>query len=188
MKYIIGLGNPGLQYHKTKHNIGFIAIDMIAKKYNIDINKMKHKGCIGEGYIDGEKVMLIKPLTYMNLSGECAYEIQRFYKADISNFIIIYDDITIEPGLVKIKEKGSAGGHNGIKNIIEHFKTDTFCRLKIGIGQKPKEIKLADYVLGNFSNDDIPKMDNALSTSVFAIEQIITNGVSKAMNAVNTKE
>ena len=156
MIVIAGLGNPGKEYDKTKHNVGFWVIDQLAKEYNIDVTKFKHKALIGDGVIAGKKVLLVKPQTYMNLSGESIREVLKFYKIPIEQFYVIYDDTSLPLSSVRIREKGSAGGHNGIKNIIAHLNTDAFIRIKVGIGEKPNGWDLADYVLTKFSKDDEP--------------------------------
>jgi len=154
MIVIAGLGNPGKEYDKTKHNVGFWVIDQLAKQYNIDVTKFKHKALIGDGVIAGKKVLLVKPQTYMNLSGESIRELVDYYKADPENeLIVIYDDINLAPGKLRIRARGSAGGHNGIKNIIAHLGSQDFYRIRIGAGEKPKGQDLADYVLSRFNRD-----------------------------------
>ena len=152
MFLIVGLGNPGKEYDGTRHNIGFEVINFIANKYNIDVNRSKFKGVIGEGFIGNEKVILLKPTTYMNLSGESIREVINFYKIDDSGIIIIYDDISLEVGKLRIREKGSAGGHNGIKSIIAHLGGDVFPRIKIGVGQPKGD--LVSHVLGRFNKEE----------------------------------
>ena len=154
MFIIVGLGNPERKYDGTRHNIGFSAITVIADKYNISMDIEKHKAVCGKGYIEGQKVILAMPQTYMNLSGESVRELVDYYKIDPeSELIVIYDDINLAPGRLRIREKGSAGGHNGIKNIISHLGTQVFPRIRIGVGEKPKGWDLADYVLGRFAKD-----------------------------------
>ena len=152
MFLIVGLGNPGREYDGTRHNIGFEAIDYISSKNNIDINKSKFKVMFGEGFIKGQKVILLKPTTYMNLSGESIREVINFYKIDNNKIIVIYDDISLEIGKLRIREKGSAGGHNGIKSIIANMGTDVFPRIKIGVGQPKGD--LVSHVLGRFNKDE----------------------------------
>ena len=155
MFVIAGLGNPTKQYEKTRHNIGFDVIDALAEKYNISMDIKKHKAICGKGVIEGEKVLLLKPQTFMNLSGESIAEALKYYKVDItSEFLVIFDDISLEPGHIRIRKKGSAGGHNGIKNIIAMTGTEQFMRIKVGVGEKPKGWDLADYVLGRFDTSD----------------------------------
>jgi len=154
MFIIIGLGNPGREYQNTRHNVGYLTVDAIADAYGIDILEKKHKAIIGKGVIDGRKVILVKPLTYMNLSGESVREVTDYYKTDPkTEILVIYDDTSMPVGQLRIRKKGSAGGHNGIKNIISHV-GDVFPRIKIGIGEKPKGYDLADYVLGHFTDDE----------------------------------
>jgi PTH1 family peptidyl-tRNA hydrolase len=183
MFLIIGLGNPGREYENTRHNIGFDAIDVIAKRYNIDVSRIKFKGVCGEGFIGNEKVILIKPTTYMNLSGESVRQVMDFYKLSKEDVLVIYDDISLEVGRLRIREKGSAGGHNGIKSIISHMGTDVFSRIKIGVGQP--DGNLVNHVLGNFSKEDRKCLDEVLSAVVSATEVIISEETKKAMNEFN---
>lgn len=183
MFLIVGLGNPGEKYDDTRHNIGFKAIDNIAKKYNININREKFKGVYGDGIIQGEKVILLKPTTYMNLSGESIKEIINFYKIDIKDIIVIYDDISLDVGKLRIREKGSAGGHNGIKSIIANLGTDIFSRIKVGVGQ-PK-VDLVNHVLGKFSNDEKEVLSESLDVVVKAVNEALINDVTTAMNKFN---
>ena len=151
MFLIVGLGNPGKEYKNTRHNIGFDAIDVISKKYKIEVNRIKFKGVYGETFIGGEKVILLKPSTYMNLSGESIRAVMDFYKVNQEDVLVIYDDISLEVGRLRIRDKGSAGGHNGIKSIISHIGTEEFARIKIGVGQPKGD--LVNYVLGNVAKD-----------------------------------
>ena len=187
MIVIAGLGNPGKEYDKTKHNVGFWVIDQLAKEYNIDVTKFKHKALIGDGVIAGKKVLLVKPQTYMNLSGESIREILKFYKIPIEPFYVIYEDTSLPLSSVRIREKGSAGGHNGIKNIIAHLNTDAFIRIKVGIGEKPNGWDLADYVLAKFSKDDEPLILSGVEKASHAIEILLTKGIVEAMNQTNQK-
>ena len=187
MYVIAGLGNPGKNYEGTKHNIGFAVIDALAKAYDIDVTKFKHKALMGDGIIEGERVLLVKPQTYMNLSGESIREILQFYKIPIENFLVIYDDISLPPGSTRMREKGSAGGHNGIKNIINHFGNDIFLRIKVGVGEKPNGWDLADFVLSHFSKDDIPMISIGIDRSLKGIEIWLKNGVKDAMNTINKR-
>ena len=187
MTVIAGLGNPGKEYDKTKHNVGFWVIDQLAKEYNIDVTKFKHKALIGDGVIAGKKVLLVKPQTYMNLSGESIREILKVYKIPIEQFYVIYDDTSLPLSSVRIREKGSAGGHNGIKNIIAHLNTDAFIRIKVGIGEKPNGWDLADYVLAKFSKDDEPLILSGVEKASHAIEILLTKGIVEAMNQTNQK-
>ena len=186
MYIIAGLGNPTKEYDNTRHNIGFAAIDALADKYGISVSDMKNKALMGKGVINGNKVMLLKPLTYMNLSGEAIRAAVDYYKIDEkSELIVIYDDISLDVGQLRIRKKGSAGGHNGIKNIILHLGHDTFLRIKIGVGEKPKGYDLADYVLGGFSKEDEALVKEACEHAAEAAAEILTDGPDKAMNDFN---
>ena len=159
MYIIAGLGNPTKQYENTRHNIGFMAIDALADKYDINMIECKHKSLIGKGMINGTKVILVKPLTYMNLSGEAIRAVSEYYKIDeTEELLVIYDDISLDLGQIRIRKKGSAGGHNGLKSIIANLGHDTFRRIKIGVGGKPEGYDLADYVLGHFNGEEIAVM------------------------------
>lgn len=188
MYVIAGLGNPKKEYENTRHNIGFAVIDMLAERHNIRINEAKHKGLLGRGYVNGEKVILVKPLTYMNLSGECIREVLDYYKVDPKeNLIVIHDDISLEPGNLRIRKKGSAGGHNGLKNIILHLGHDTFQRIKVGVGEKPEGYDLADYVLGHFSGTEKKIMEETAQKACDAVEVMMKDGPDAAMNRFNSK-
>ena len=188
MFLIVGLGNVGKEYDNTRHNIGFQAIDYIAAKYNIDINRIKFKGIYGDGIIEGNKVILLKPTTYMNLSGESIREVMNFYKILEEELIVLYDDISLPVGRLRIREKGSAGGHNGIKNIIAHLGTMEFPRIKVGVGEKPKGYDLADYVLGKFSKGERELMDEGYQNAVEAVAAIVQGNMEQAMNQYNKKK
>ena len=185
MKVIVGLGNPGKKYDNTRHNIGFEAIDYIADKEGISINTGKHKALIGTGYMGGEKVLLVKPQTFMNLSGESLRPIMDFYKLEPEDFIIIHDDIDLDVGRLRIRRKGSAGGHNGLKSIISHLGSMDFPRVKIGVGEKPKGYDLADYVLGRFPKEEAETMTTAFKDGAAAVVDMMTEGVEAAMNHFN---
>ncbi|HCA22437.1 MAG TPA: aminoacyl-tRNA hydrolase [Lachnospiraceae bacterium] len=185
MKIIAGLGNPTKQYEGTRHNVGFSVIYRLADKYNIKMNIARHKALIGTGVIAGEKVMLVMPQTYMNLSGEAVGEIMRYYKAEPSDLIITYDDIDLDVGKLRIRAKGSAGGHNGMKSIIAHVGSEEFDRVRVGIGHKPPEFDLADYVLSRFGKDELPLIRDAVDKAADAMEVIIRSGVEAAMNMYN---
>lgn len=185
MKIIAGLGNPTREYEGTRHNMGFSAIYQIADRYNIKMNIARHKALIGTGIIAGEKVMLVMPQTYMNLSGESIGEILRFYKLSPADLIILYDDIDLDVGKLRIRAKGSAGGHNGIKSIIAHIGTETFDRVRIGVGHKPEGWDLADHVLSRFSKEELPVVRDSVSRAADAIEVIISSGIEAAMNRFN---
>lgn len=181
----MGLGNPGKQYDMTRHNIGFHTIDYIADKYGAKLTKLKFKAVYGEATISGEKVYLVKPQTYMNLSGESVRAAADFYKVDPEDILVIYDDISLEPGQLRLRGKGSAGGHNGIKNIIAHLGTQEFPRIKVGVGDKPPRMDLADYVLSRFSKEDREKMEQAFKDAAEAVEVMIAEGPDAAMNQFN---
>ncbi|MGL5647352.1 MAG: aminoacyl-tRNA hydrolase [Clostridium sp.] len=183
MFLIVGLGNIGKEYNNTRHNIGFDAIDAIADMYNISINRKKFKGEYGEGIIGGEKTIIIKPSTFMNLSGECLREVMDFYKLSNEDVLVIYDDISLDVGKIRIREKGSAGGHNGIKSIISHLGTDVFPRIKIGVGA-PKD-DLIKYVLGNFSKEERKVLNETLEAVAKASEVLIKEDAKIAMNEFN---
>lgn len=184
---IVGLGNPGKDYAETKHNVGFVVIDRLAEKYHIQMTKFKHKAFVGDGRIEGERVLLVKPQTFMNLSGESVREIVNFYKIPQDRFVVIFDDTSLDAGLVRIREKGSHGGHNGIRNIINQMGTDMFWRIKVGIGEKPNGWDLADYVLAKFDKDTLPLMEQGYDKAVLAVELILSKGMAEAMNRVNQK-
>ena len=183
MFLIVGLGNPGKEYDGTRHNIGFAAVDYIADKYNIELNRIKFKGVFGEGFIEGKKVILLKPTTYMNLSGESIREVINFYKISKEEVIVIYDDISLEVGRLRIREKGSHGGHNGIKSIIANLGTDVFPRVKIGVGA-PKG-NLVSHVLGKFSEDEIEVLRETIKASSDAVSIIMKADIKEAMNKLN---
>lgn len=186
MIIVAGLGNPGREYENTRHNIGFSMLDRIAKHLNIDILEKKHKALIGKGVLGGDKVILVKPQTYMNLSGESIREVCDYYKVDPENdLIIIYDDVSLDVGKLRIRGKGSAGGHNGIKSIISHLGTEKFNRIRVGIGDKPKGYDLADYVLGHFTKEEQSILDDAGLKMPKAIECIVNEGIESAMNKFN---
>ena len=188
MNIIVGLGNPTREYENTRHNIGFMAIDALAEKYNISVLDCKHKALIGKGIINGNKVVLVKPLTYMNLSGEAVRAVIDYYKADAeSELIVIYDDVSLDVGQLRIRKKGSAGGHNGIKNIIAQLGHDVFLRIKIGVGEKPKGYDLADYVLGHFSKEELAVMQESLCKVDGAVNLMLAGEVDQAMNDYNKK-
>ena len=186
MYIIAGLGNPTPQYEKTRHNVGFDVIDLLSEKYNIRVNEKKHKALCGTGIIEGQKVLLVKPQTFMNLSGESIGAILNFYKIEPeTNLIVIYDDIILAPGRLRIRKKGSAGGHNGIKSIISHAKTQEFLRIKIGVGEKPQGWDLADYVLGRFSKEDRKLVEEAFEKACDAAALMVQDETDKAMNLFN---
>jgi PTH1 family peptidyl-tRNA hydrolase len=185
MKIIVGLGNPTREYEGTRHNVGFSVIQRISDEYGIPVETKKHKALIGKGIIEGEKVILAKPQTYMNLSGESVREMLSYYKCDNSDLLVIYDDISLDVGRIRLRAKGSAGGHNGIKNIIANLGTDVFDRIKVGVGEKPKNMDLVDYVLGRFSKDELELIRDGADRACLAAAEIITGGIEKAMNKFN---
>ena len=188
MYIIVGLGNPTRQYEGTKHNVGFDTIDYLIDEYQIPSSGTGHKALFGKGMIAGQKVIVAKPMTYMNLSGESVRELVNYYKVDPeSELIIIQDDIDLEPGQLRIRKQGSAGGHNGLKDIIGRLGTQNFMRVKVGVGAKPKGWDLADHVLGRFSADDRKRVDEAIELAADAVEKIITDGPDAAMNEYNRK-
>lgn len=188
MFIIVGLGNPTAQYEGTRHNVGFDVIDILADKYNISVDGRKSRAFCGKGMIAGQKVILAKPQTYMNLSGESVRGLIDYYKIDAeSELLVIYDDISLNVGQLRIRQKGSAGGHNGIRNIIAHLGTTVFPRLKVGVGEKPKNYDLADYVLGHFSKQEREVIQDGYERAVKAVEMIVQGDMEAAMNAFNKK-
>ena len=186
MYIIAGLGNPGREYENTRHNAGFASLDALAKRHGIELTTRKFQALAGSGYIDGQKVLLVKPQTYMNLSGESLRAACDFFKVDPEEgLIVIYDDIDLDPGQLRIRKKGSAGGHNGIKHIIQQLGTQNFVRIKVGVGAKPKGWDLADYVLGHFSKEDRGLVDDALKRAAGAVELMVQGEVDQAMNQFN---
>lgn len=189
MFLIVGLGNPGKQYEHTRHNVGFDVMDALADKYHISISEKKHKALCGKGMIEGQKVVLAKPQTFMNLSGESVAELLNYYKLDPEQeLLVIFDDISLAPGSLRIRKKGSAGGHNGIKNIIAQTGTQNFMRIKVGVGEKPKGWDLADYVLGRFSAADRSKVEEAMEEALQAIVLIAQGDIEQAMNTWNGRK
>lgn len=189
MFIIAGLGNPSKEYKNTRHNIGFDVIDVLADKHNIDVSTIKHKALVGKGIIAGEKCILVKPQTYMNLSGESLIDVCQYYKVDVtSELIVVYDDIALDVGAIRVRKSGSAGGHNGMKSIIQHLSTENFMRIRMGVGEKPKGYDLADYVLGHFTKEERELMDKGAIDAVNAIEGIINGDIDKMMNEYNRKK
>lgn len=186
MYLIVGLGNPGSEYKMTRHNIGFETLDYIAAQHDVKITKLKFKGIYGEMIYKGEKILLLKPMTYMNLSGSCVIEYAEYYKISPENIIIIVDDTSLERGRIRLRAKGSAGGHNGMKSIIYHLKTDEFPRIRVGIGSASNAgMILTDFVLGRFTKDEIPVLENAMQRASKAVFDIIEHDINYAMNANN---
>lgn len=188
MYLLAGLGNPGMKYAATRHNIGFDTITRICDDYNISMNIKKHKALMGQGIIAGQKVLLAMPQTYMNSSGEAVREIADYYKLSMQEIIIIYDDISLPAGQLRIRAKGSAGGHNGIKSIIQCLGSEEFPRVKVGVGQKPQGWDLVDYVLSRFPDGENDIIREALGEAARACECIISEGIEAAMNRFNGKK
>ena len=182
---VAGLGNPGRNYANTRHNVGFDTIDLLSHRNNIKINKIKFKSVYGEGIIGGNKIILLKPQTYMNNSGMALLDLYRFYKPPIQNMIVIVDDVDIEFGTIRIRKKGSSGSHNGLKSIIYNLNRDDFPRVKIGIGDKMEGQDLADFVLSRFSKDEREIVDEIITRAALAVETIINYDIDKAMNEFN---
>ncbi len=187
MKLIVGLGNPGIKYASTRHNIGFEAVDYIGETHRISIDKNKFKALIGEGNIGGERVVLMKPQTYMNLSGESVGACMAWYKMKPEEVVVIYDDVTLQVGQLRIRKTGSAGGHNGIKSIIQHIGGDAFPRIKVGVGEKPQGWDLADHVLGKFTNEEKELLQTRLADVNGVVEMMIKKDIDAAMNNYNGK-
>ena len=186
MYIIAGLGNPTAKYDKTRHNVGFDVIDVLAEKYNIKVTENKNKALCGTGIRAGEKVMLVKPQTFMNLSGDSIAAILNFYKLDTATqLLVVYDDITLVPGKLRIRKKGSAGGHNGIKSIISRTGTQDFMRIRVGVGQKPDGWDLADYVLSRFNKEERAAVESAMEDAAEAAALIVSGETDKAMNRYN---
>ncbi len=180
---IVGLGNPGIQYDGTKHNIGFAAMDALCEKYECECKKMKFNAYMGDTVIGNKRVLLLKPLTYMNNSGQAVGQASRFYKIDPPNILVMYDDISLDPGVIRIRRKGSAGGHNGIKDIIEVLGRDDFPRIKIGVGAKPHpDYDLKDWVLSKFAPEHREKVQTSLNNTVKAVNELLSRGIDSAMN------
>lgn len=188
MYLIAGLGNPTKEYDKTRHNVGFSVIDALADRYRIDVSEKKHKALCGRGVIEGQKVLLLKPQTFMNLSGESIRAAADYYKIEPEEMIVIYDDISLDPGQLRIRLKGSAGGHNGIKNIIANLGTQDFPRIKVGVGAKPPRMDLADYVLSRFGAGEQKLMEEAFGEAAEAAVMMMTDGAERAMNHFNAKK
>lgn len=188
MYCIVGLGNPEKKYENTRHNIGFEVIDAIAEKYSIAVREKGFRALVGKGVIEGQRVILVKPQTYMNLSGESVREVIDYYKIDVEEeLIVISDDISLDVGGIRIRKKGSAGGHNGLKNIIKHLGTEQFNRIRMGVGEKPKDWDLVDYVLGHFPKEEREKVDQSIKDAVEAVKIMVTESPDKAMNIYNRK-
>ena len=187
MIVIAGLGNPGKKYENTRHNMGFLTIDRIAEKNDIKVNKIKHRALVGDGFISGHKVLLVKPQTYLNLSGESLREVMNYYNVDIEDLIVIYDDFDIETGSLRIRKKGSAGSHNGMKSVIYQLKDDGFPRVRVGIG-KSGSLDWKDFVLGKVGGAESDAISQAISNAADAVECMISEGIDIAMNKYNKKK
>ncbi|MBE7031235.1 MAG: aminoacyl-tRNA hydrolase [Ruminococcaceae bacterium] len=186
MYIIVGLGNPEKKYDGTRHNIGFTAIELLASRHGISLKKSKHKALFGDGMIEGQKVLLVQPQTYMNLSGEAVRELCAFYKVPTEQVVVLFDDISLPLGKIRVRPKGSDGGHNGIKSIIYQLGSDAFPRVKIGVSAPPHaDYDLADYVLGKFSPDEIKILTPVMKNVCGAVETILSSGVADAMNRFN---
>lgn len=185
MYLIVGLGNPEEEYNNTRHNMGFHTINKLAKQYEIEITKRKFKGLYGSGIIEGEKVILLKPQTFMNLSGESIKEIIQFYKIEIEQLIVIYDDIDIEPGVIKVRKTGGPGTHNGMKSVVHELNTQNFKRIRVGIGMPKEKENLIEYVIGAIPDEDKEKLDKGTDLAKEAVIEIIKSGIDMAMNQFN---
>ncbi len=182
---LVGLGNPGLKYRNTRHNVGFDTIDILSKKYSINIGQLKHKALIGDGFIEDKRVLLVKPQTYMNASGESVRDIVEWYKTPIDRLILIYDDIDLPLGKIRIRRGGSAGTHKGMKSVIYHLQMDTFPRIRIGIDKVPQHMDIIDYVLGKFNKDEKNIITHSIAKASEAAVTIIKLGVDEAMAKFN---
>lgn len=185
MYLIVGLGNPEAEYDKTRHNMGFNVINNLSKKYEIEVSRNKFNGLFGTGIIEGEKVILLKPQTYMNSSGESIIEYKNFYKLENDNILVIYDDIDIEPGEIRIRRKGSPGSHNGMKSVVHFLNSDEFPRVRIGIGRPTEEDELIEYVIGAIPDEDWEFLNKGIDKGTEAVIEIIKNGIDNAMNLYN---
>lgn len=187
MHIIAGLGNPGRKYENTRHNLGFITVDRLAEEHGISVTKSKHKALIGEGRISGQKVLLVKPQTFMNLSGEAVRAVMDYYKEPVENLLVIYDDADIPAGAVRIRKKGGAGTHNGMKSVVSCLGDDGFARIRIGIGTQDDR-DIVDHVLGGFTREEADVMREAVLTAVSAVECMLSEGIDIAMNEYNTRK
>jgi len=185
MKVIVGLGNPGKEYADTHHNVGFMVLDKLARKHGIEVIDLKHKALIGKGVIEGERVLLVKPQTYMNLSGESVRQVVDYFKVEPDDIIVIYDDIDLEPGSLRIRKNGSAGSHNGMKSVVKMLGITEFPRLRVGIGNKPEGWDLADYVLSRITPESDKELTEGINKAALAVECIIADGIDAAMNKYN---
>ena len=183
---LVGLGNPGDQYENTRHNVGFLVVEELADRAKVPVQKLKYRALTNTATIGGQKVLLMKPITYMNLSGEAVRQAVDFYKVPADHVLVVSDDTALAVGRLRIRKGGSAGGHNGLKNIIQHLGTDQFPRVRLGVGEKPHpDYDLADWVLGKFQGEDKKAMDAAVKKAADAIECILSQGLDKGMNRFN---
>ncbi|EEM13180.1 Peptidyl-tRNA hydrolase [Bacillus pseudomycoides] len=185
MKLIVGLGNPGREYELTRHNIGFMGIDELAKRWGISLSEQKFKGMYGSGFVNGEKVILLKPLTYMNLSGESIRPLMDYYKIGVEDFVVMYDDLDIPVGKLRLRMKGSAGGHNGVKSTISHLGTQEFQRIRMGIDRPKNGMKVVDYVLGRFTAEELPEVNQSIEKAADACEEWLKKPFLQIMNTFN---
>lgn len=188
MYLIVGLGNPEADYSKTRHNMGFNVINKLSEKYGIEVNKTKFKALVGNGIIEGEKVVLLKPQTFMNLSGEALIEAMNFYKISNEDIIVIYDDIDTLPGTIRIRKTGSAGSHNGMKSVIHNISTEEFSRIRVGIGRPEHTNDMINYVIGHIPENEVEILDEGCEIAKEAVIEIIKNGIDSAMNKFNKKK
>ena len=187
VKFIIGLGNPGKDYVGTRHNIGFEVIDRLSSELGIEINRAKHRAHFGEGFMGRQKIVLVKPQTYMNLSGDCVRDMLHFYKRTAPDIIVVYDDCDLSLGQIRIRERGSAGTHNGMKSMIYQLNTDEFVRVRVGIGEKPQRMQLANYVLSKFAKHELEDTAFGIIKAADAAVAVLKEGSSAAMNRFNAK-
>ena len=187
MYLIVGLGNPEADYSKTRHNMGFNVINKLSEKYGIEVNKSKFKGLVGNGIMEGEKVVFLKPQTFMNLSGESVIEAMNFYKISPEELVVIYDDIDIEPGVIRIRRNGSAGTHNGMRSIVEHIKTEAFPRIRVGIGKPQGHMDMISHVIGHIPEEEVKLLDEGVELAKNAVIETVKNSIDSAMNKFNKK-
>ncbi|WP_041808478.1 aminoacyl-tRNA hydrolase [Evansella cellulosilytica] len=185
MKLVVGLGNPGSKYDGTRHNVGFEVIDRCQQLFQLDLDQSKFKGIYGYKVIEGEKIFLLKPLTFMNLSGESVIPLMKYFKIPTEDLLVIYDDLDLAPGKIRLRQKGGAGGHNGMKSIISHLGTEEFNRIRIGIGRPPKGYAVPDYVLGSFSNEERNAVDESIETAAKAVDAWTKDSFINVMNTFN---
>lgn len=185
MKWIVGLGNPGTSYAKTRHNVGFMAVDELAKRWNLSVTQTKCKALVGEGLVNGQKTALIKPMTYMNLSGESVRAFMDYYKVNLEDMIVVYDDLDTEIGKIRLRYQGSAGGHNGIKSIIQHTGTQSFNRVRMGISRPPAGYNIADYVLNTFPKAEAVPLQQMIEATCDALEFALQHPFEQTMAKFN---